>query len=204
MGRLAWFLLGVLALFSAIVLGGCVFLMGAHGFSAREQPGALERWTARRARSMAVPAGAKDQTNPSADSPEVLADARAHWADHCAACHANNGSGETEMGKHLYPPAPDMRGTDTQNLSDGELFYIIQNGIRLTGMPAWGSGSSHDTEDSWKLVRFIRHLPKLTAEEEAEMKEMNPKSPDELKEEQEEREFLNGDQSHEHAQHEHH
>src|SRR6202140_3412983 len=109
MRKLAWCVVGALALLAVMVLGGCVFLMGAHGFSAREQPGALERWTARRARSMAVPAGAKDQANPSADSPEVLADAGAHWADHCAACHANNGSGETEMGKHMYPPAPDMR-----------------------------------------------------------------------------------------------
>jgi mono/diheme cytochrome c family protein len=204
MRKLAWFLCGVLALFAVIVAGGGVFLMGAHGFSARQQPGVLERWTARRARSIAVPVGAKEQTNPSGDSAEVIADARMHWADHCAACHANNGSGETQMGKNMYPPAPDMREKDTQNLSDGELFYIIQNGIRLTGMPAWGSGSEHDNQDSWKLVRFIRHLPKLTAEEEAKMKEMNPKSPDELKEEQEEREFLNGDQPHEHAQHEHH
>ncbi len=203
MRNLTWFLSGALAVFAAIVLGGGVFLIRAHGFSTREQPGALERWAARRARSMAVPAGAKDQTNPSGETPEVLTDARAHWADHCAACHGNNGSGDTEMGKHLYPPAPDMRGPDTQNLSDGELFYIVQNGIRFTGMPAWGSGSEHDSQDSWKLVRFIRHLPKLTAEEEAEMKEMNPKSPDELKEEQEERDFLNGDQTHEHAQHEH-
>src|ERR1019366_5497965 len=180
MGKLTWFLLGILSLLAVILVGGGVFLMSAHGFSARERPGVLERWSARRARSMAVPGGAREQTNPSGDSPEVIADARAHWADHCAACHANNGSGETEKGKHVYPPAPDMRGPDTQNLSDGELFYIIQNGIRLTGMPAWGSGSEHDTQDSWKLVRFIRHLPKLTAEEDAEMKEINPKSPDEL------------------------
>lgn len=199
-----WFLFGALAVCAGIVLGGMIVLMSAHGFSAREQPSALERWTSRRARSMAVPAGARDQTNPTADSPEVLAEARAHWADHCAACHANNGSGETEMGKRMYPPAPDMRGTDTQSLSDGELFFIIQNGIRLTGMPGWGSGSDHDTEDSWKLVRFIRHLPKLTAEEEAEMQKLNPKSPDELREEQEEQEFLNGGPSHEHTQHEHH
>jgi mono/diheme cytochrome c family protein len=154
---------------------------------------------------MALPTDAKERTNPVPDSPEVLAAARAHWADHCAACHSNNGSGDSEMGKHMYPPAPDMRKADTQNLTDGELFYVIQNGIRLTGMPGWGSGADHDTEDSWKLVRFIRHLPKLTAEEEAEMQELNPKSPDELKEEQEEKEFLNGDQSREQTpQHEHH
>lgn len=60
--------------------------------------------------------------------------------------------GAVLMGKHMYPPAPDIREADTQNMTDGELFYIIQNGIRLTGMPAWGSGSDHDAEDSWKLV----------------------------------------------------
>lgn len=108
------------------------------------------------------------------------------------------------MGTHLYPPAPDMRAADSQDRTDGELFYIIQNGVRLTGMPAWSSGSEHDTQDSWKLVRFVRQLPKLSAEEEQEMKKMNPKTPDELKEEQEEREFLNGGESHEHSQHEHH
>jgi len=153
---------------------------------------------------MALPSGAKERANPVSDSPEVLTDARGHWADHCAACHANNGSGDTEMGKHMYPPAPDMRHEGTQNLTDGELFYIIQNGIRLTGMPSWGSGTSRDEEDSWKLVRLIRHLPKLTAEEEREMQEMNPKSPQEMKEEQEERDFLNGVQSHEQTLPKHH
>ena len=153
---------------------------------------------------MASPNGARERENPVPNSTEVLVEARAHWADHCATCHANNGSGDTEMGKHMYPPAPDMREADTQSMTDGELFYIIQNGIRLTGMPGWGSGSNHDTEASWKLVRFIRHLPKLTAQEEAEMQELNPKSPDELKEEQEEKEFLNGEQLHEQPQHAHH
>jgi mono/diheme cytochrome c family protein len=205
MQKLVWFLAGAIALIAVVALGGLIFLKtGANSFSARTEPSVLETLAARQARAMAMPANARGRSNPIADSAEVLAEARAHWADHCAACHSNNGSGDAEMGKHMYPPAPDMRRADTQNMTDGELFYIIQNGIRLTGMPAWGSGSDHDTEDSWKLVRFIRHLPKLTAEEEAEMKELNPKSPDELKEEQEEKEFLNGGQSHEHAQHEHH
>jgi len=108
------------------------------------------------------------------------------------------------MGKRMYPQAPDMRQLETQQLTDGELFFIIQNGIRLTGMPAWGGGSGHAEQDSWKLVQFIRHLPQLTAQEEREMQALNPKSPDELKEEQEEREFLNGGPSHEHTEHEHH
>ena len=205
MQRLVWFCVGAITLAVVAAASGLIFLQtGANGFSARAQPSAVERFVARRTRAMAWPAGARERRNPVTESREILDEARAHWADHCAACHANNGGGDTEMGKHMYPPVPDMRQAETQKLTDGELFCIIQNGIRLTGMPSWGSGTGSDEQDSWKLVRFIRHLPKLTAEEEQEMREMNPKSPDELKEEQEEREFLNGGQSHEHPQHKKH
>ncbi len=204
MQKLVWFLVGVIASIAVVGVGGLIFLKtGAHGFSARMRPSVFEAVAARQARAMAWSADARTRANPIADSPEVMAEARAHWADHCAACHSNNGSGDAEMGKHLYPPAPDMRLADTQELTDGELFYIIQNGIRLTGMPSWGSGTSRDEQDTWKLVRFIRHLPKLTADEEREMQEMNPRSRDELKEEQEERDFLNGDQSNGRTQHQH-
>jgi len=203
------FAAGVLAMLIGALAAGAVFIVGARGFSARERPSAPERWVARRVRSMAAPGDAKDRTNPVPNSSEVLAEARAHWADHCAGCHANNGSGDTEMGKRMYPPAPDMREADTQQMTDGELFFIIQNGVRLTGMPAWGSGATsdakqHDEEDSWKLVRFIRHLPEVTAEEEHEMQSLNPKSPDEIQEELEEKQFLNGEEPHEHAEHHHH
>ena len=87
-----------------------------------------------------------------------------------------------------------MRHRDTQDLTDGELYYTIQNGIRLTGMPAWGSREDDENnQDSWKLVLFIRHLPQLTREEENEMEQLNPKSREELEEEQGEQEFLNSD-----------
>jgi cytochrome c len=131
-------------------------------------------------------------------------EARAHWADHCAGCHANDGSGDTEMGRHTYPPAPDMRLSSTQQLSDGALFYIIQNGIRLSAMCAWGGGSSHDAEDSWKLVHFIRHLPRLTFEEKQEMQTLNPKGPEDRREEEEEEKFLKGEDTHDTPTEHHH
>jgi mono/diheme cytochrome c family protein len=107
----------------------------------------------------------------------VLAEARAHWADHCAVCHGNDGKGKTAIGEHLYPHAPDMTLRGTQALADGELFSIIENGIRLTGMPGWGAGTAESGYESWSLVHLIRHLPELTPEEIATMEALNPKTP---------------------------
>jgi mono/diheme cytochrome c family protein len=192
MKRFGWLLLGAISLLALEGLAAAIVLAGAHGWSAREEPSSFERWIARRARHAAVPADAKAHTNPVPKTSEALAEARAHWADHCASCHGNDGSGDTAIGKRMYPPAPDMRAAATQNLSDGELFYIVQNGIRLTGMPAWGS-SDQDAEDSWKLVYFIRHLPDLTLEERRQMEKLNPKTPEQLQEEAEEERFLRGE-----------
>jgi mono/diheme cytochrome c family protein len=126
-----------------------------------------------------------------------------HFADHCAICHANDGSCDTPLGRNLYPKPPDLRREQTQKLADGEIFWIIENGVRFTGMPAFGG--AHGSEDeSWKLVRFIRHLPQLTAEERMEMERYNPKNPADREEEQEENEFLRGQpmqQKHEGAHH---
>ena len=202
--RFRWFVCGVLAVCGAGMLALVAFTVTAHGFSAREEPSAVERWVARRVFLAAVPADAVKRTNPVPDTPEVEIEARAHWADHCASCHANDGSGESLMGRRTYPPAPDMRRPETQQLSDGDLFYIIQNGVRLTAMPGWG-GSGHDEVDSWKLVHFIRHLPQLTFEEKKEMEKLNPKGPDDKKEEEEEEKFLKGEGTNEeHTEHHHH
>ncbi len=95
------------------------------------------------------------------------------------------------LGAGLYPKPPDLRAEDTQRMSDGEIFFVIENGVRLSGMPAFGG--EHSADESWKLVDFIRHIPQLSAQEELEMERLNPKGPDELREEMEEQQFLNGD-----------
>ncbi len=91
--------------------------------------------------------------------------------------------------RHLAIPS----NARTQNLSDGELFWIIENGVRFTGMPAFSEGGGHGgMQDSWKLVHFIRHLPHLTAAERIEMERYNPKGPEDRAEEERENDFLNG------------
>jgi len=159
-------------------------------FSARQPPSAFEASVATRLRALSIPKLEASAKNPVANSPEVLQEAARHFADHCASCHGNDGSGNTEMGQHLFPRAPDMQLKATQELSDGELYYIIHNGVRWTGMPAWGEPG--DDQDSWKLVWFIRHLPNLTPAELRDMERFNPKSAAEQEEEKEEQEFLEG------------
>ena len=160
------------------------------GFSARETPSAIEKFAARTARTMAVPSSYKRLHNPFPASPENLQAGMAHFSDHCAVCHANDGSGDTLFGKGLYPKPPDMRTGETQNKSDGELYYTIENGVRLSGMPAFGEEHvpGGDT-DTWKLVLFMRHLPSLTADELRQMGQLNPKTEEDREEEKAEEEF---------------
>lgn len=172
----------------AALVGIAVLLPG--GISARPAPGRLETAVAGKLRSFAIPRAAHEQRNLVPPTAEALRDGMAHFADHCAVCHANDGSGNTEMGRGLYPRAPDMRQETTQSLSDGALFYIIENGVRFTGMPAWGTGTAEGERASWHLVHFVRRLPELTDRELAEMREMNPKSAEEWREEEETRRFL--------------
>ena len=116
--------------------GGCYMI--STGFSARPEPGRLETFAALTIRNIAIGRQARGLTNPVERSPEIIAGGRAHFADHCATCHANDGSGNTTIGKGLYPKVPDMRLARTQDLSDAQLFYIIENGVRMTGMRAGG------------------------------------------------------------------
>src|SRR5262249_36175555 len=131
--------LGVLIGIAAVMLVVAFIWIGSRGLSAKAPPRRLGTAVAGATRRPAGPPAARDRKNPIARSPEVIAEGMEHYADHCAACHANDGSGDTEIGLGLYPKPPDMRQAGTQSLTDGELFYIIENGVRLTGMPAWST-----------------------------------------------------------------
>jgi mono/diheme cytochrome c family protein len=183
----------MLAVLVAAGLAGTLIFVKATGLSARATPGPIETTVVRGLRAWSIPAEYAERSNPVPGNEESIRDGMAHFADHCATCHANDGSGDTAMGKGMFPPAPDMRAGATQELNDGTLFYIIEHGIRFTGMPAWGSGSSEGEELTWHLVNFIRHLPKLTTEELATMAAMNPRPPAEVRQQLEEERFLRGD-----------
>src|SRR6266513_260631 len=167
------------------------------GLSAKATPTRLEAFVARNARHLAIPGNARLMENPVLDSPEIQREARLHFADHCAICHGNDGSGDTPIGEGLYPKPPDLRLPATQNLSDGELFWIIENGVRFTSMTAFssnqhnGAGNHGNGQDSWKLVHFIRHLRHFSEADRRGRDRYNPKAPEDRAEEEKEKEFLN-------------
>jgi len=183
----------LLVVIAAVLLIAVFTWVDSRGISAKAQPGRVETALARTMRRLAIPRNAADRKNPVARSPEVIAEGMGHYADHCAACHANDGSGETEIGLGLYPKAPDMRLAATQSLTDGELFYIIEHGVRFTGMPGWSTGTPAGEEASWHLVNFVRHLPRLTDADLEAMAAMNPRSPEEIRQELEAERFLAGE-----------
>ena len=185
----------VAGVIAALLLASAMALRSTlrYGFSAHDEPTRVEAAVARSVRHWAVPSDLRDRKNPIPLTPEVLAEGRAHFADHCYVCHGNDGKGQSGMGKQMYPKTPDMTLAATQRLSDGEIFSIIENGVRLTGMPGFGNGTAESAAGSWALVHFIRHLPKLTPEEIAGMERLNPKSPEEWQQLQQEAAFLAGD-----------
>jgi mono/diheme cytochrome c family protein len=183
------------ALLLLLALGAAVtaYFVTRHGLSARAEPTRLEVLVARTVRRLATPRDMRSRANPLEATEAVRNEGLEHFADHCASCHANDGSGNTSIGRSMYPPAPDMRAAATQSLSDGELFSIIENGIRLTGMPAWSTGTTEGERDSWALVHFIRGLPALSAADIERMEALNPRTPAEFREEEAARRFLAGE-----------
>jgi len=169
-------------------------------FSARREQGRLERDVVLALRHGSIPPEIRERKNPLPATKENVAAGREHFADHCAICHGNDGSGRNPMNAIFDPPVPDMREQPTQSISDGELFYVIRNGVRFSGMPAWGSGRPEEDDGNWQLVHFIRHLPSITEGEIAAMEKLNPRSPADTAEEDEATRFLEGkdDAAHHH------
>ena len=164
----------VLVLIAAL---GAVLYIRQTGLRSQPQPGALETRVARTFRALAVPADVKALRLPEeAQTYDAFWAGMEHYARYCAICHANDGSGQgTPLGSGLFPKPPDLRAAATQQLTDGELFYIIDNGVRFTGMPAFGTGESTPAGDRqlWQLVQFVRRLPRITPDELAAMEGMN-------------------------------
>jgi mono/diheme cytochrome c family protein len=138
------------------MLGGLL-----QGCSAGKQPSQGETSLANAAKDVTIPLEAGKMTNPLPETDEVVSQGQEVFLGSCAQCHGADARGDADLGRSMNPPAMDLSSSHVQHWNDAELFWIVQNGVRLTGMPSWKSSIS-DT-DTWKLARFIHKLPAATA-----------------------------------------
>lgn len=134
------------------------------GFDASPVPSAFEGYVATAIRNFAIPPAERRKKNPMAGDPVALEHGRDAFLSRCAFCHGVDGRGATPIGSNQYPRVPDLRSASTQRLSDGALHYIIEKGVRFTGMPSMHSQSSGA---SWELVSYLRNIASKGPEEQS-------------------------------------
>jgi mono/diheme cytochrome c family protein len=133
----------------------------ASGCTAHKQPWSVETALANAAKDVVIPLEAQKLTNPLTSSPGVIAAGQQTYAQSCAICHGPDGRG-SDLGRDMYPPAMDLNSPHVQHWKDADLFWIVQNGVRLTGMPSWKSVLSET--DTWRVVTFLRALAQINSQ----------------------------------------
>lgn len=157
-----------IALVGFVAAAVTALVLWSKGFGSRPQPSNFEASVAMKTYDCSVPNRYHEMKNPLEAKGVNLVEAGGHYVEHCAVCHADNGGGETKFHGIMYPRPTDLRSDDTQGMSDGELYWVIKNGVRWSGMPAFGKPGDDD-EHAWKIVAYVRHLPKLTPQEQQEV-----------------------------------
>ena len=155
------------AIAALILVALLALFIKARGFRASSTPSAFETSAARLVRDFAIPRAEKGRKNPFAGDEQALGQGRDEFLSRCATCHGSDGRGATPIGANVYPRVPDLRGPTTQGLTDGEIRYIIANGIQLTGMPAMPALNGQEEHVSWALVTYLRSLRSATPAEAA-------------------------------------
>ena len=137
----------ILAFSYAVLLAGCKV----------SQPGSVESSVMKQVKQK-VTIGGKNDANPIPDNQASIDEGKGHFMHHCQICHGNDGQNTgVPFAQQMSPPVADLKSQDVQGYTDGQLHWIIQNGINPSGMPAWKG--ILDDDEMWKIVRYIRHLP---------------------------------------------
>jgi mono/diheme cytochrome c family protein len=159
------FVVGILVTLLVPIL---ILATGAVNTGADVKPGLVERTLAPWGRDRSVEKRAPKEKNPYAADPAAITTGFDHYRENCVMCHGAPGVAGAELSKGLNPPAP-LLGKGENDTPDGELFWVIKHGIRMTPMPAFGP--THTDEEIWKIVAFIRHLPNLSPQERDSLRE---------------------------------
>lgn len=158
------FIFGIL-----VVIAAPIFFCstGMFNMNATEKPSDVERILGKMAWEKSLHRRAPQATNPFEQDSSALEPGMGHFKENCLTCHGIPGVEPFEIAKGLNPPAPELKARGLKEWSDGDLFYLVKNGIRMTAMPAFGP--THSDDEIWKIVYFLRHIESLTSEQRNEL-----------------------------------
>ena len=145
---------------TVLVLGVVLIVIGLMHFSltALPEPGPVETRMANQAKQFVIRRASRQGIPPRpVDTNASVQTGGTHYGLDCSVCHGVDGRAQTPSGRWMYPRATDLTSEQVQSYSDQELFWIIKNGIRFTGMPAFGKIETPD--HIWDLVNYVRTLP---------------------------------------------
>lgn len=141
----------------ALIIIAVVYLIFHASISAVNGPGPTETSIAGTVRGWYVSRGARDIPSPSIPNSAANVSAGSGlYSMECASCHGPDGRTPTPIGQAMHPRVPGLSSAGVQNLSDKELFWVIKNGVRFSGMP--GFTNINSDQDIWQLAYYVRSL----------------------------------------------
>jgi mono/diheme cytochrome c family protein len=155
----------ILTVIAVILIEIIVLIIGAYSgilnVSATKPEGKITDWFLNTTKDHSIHSRAERIAVPSLDDSSLVATGFEHYNEMCVTCHGAPGKEPDELAQGLNPSAPDL-AQSTIDLSPGEMFLIVKNGIKMTGMPAWGQ--THFDSAIWAIVAFLQRLQTLTPE----------------------------------------
>lgn len=158
------FFLIFIAIGCLLGVGGAAFVWsGFYNIAANVPHWQITRWFLEEVRERSVAAHSKGVIVPALNDPKLADAGFRHYHAMCRLCHNAPGYPRTEISQGLYPPPPDFTAKETVLPSGAEIYWMVRNGIKMTGMPAFGP--THTEEELWGIVAFVKRVPNLKPEE---------------------------------------
>ncbi len=173
----------ILTVIAVILIEIIVLIIGAYSgipdISAAKPEGKITVWFLNTTKDHSIRSRADRITVPSLNDSSLVAIGFEHYHEMCVTCHGAPGKEPDELAQGLNPPAPDLAGSTT-DLSPAEMFVIVKDGIKMTGMPAWGT--THSDSATWAIVAFLQRLQTLTPETYKAFQHAQPQEKREIRE----------------------
>ena len=150
------------AVLLTVVAGAAFIYSGAFNVAASDPHSSVVHWVMEKTRMRSIQVAAADHKAPAGyDEETKVAGAVGHFSEHCAACHGGPGTKRAIWAEGMYPLPPNLKEASSR-YTGGELFWILKNGIKMSGMPAMASDGD---EMLWSTVAFLEKLPAMTDEQ---------------------------------------